>query len=767
MNEKYKKRVPKFLPVGIAMGVLFSASPLAAPLTENKVKADVDTFGTIVTTFGEIYDAFLAEPFAKWLEEIDVKTTYKAFNENIAYKAPTFQKGEFGISAFDYYKNKDFSKKVKIAYANGKVEYKTIKHGEQIRIKDAGTIVDLTPDEPELSKHDILYISQKQLDAGNTGVSLTNFKTYYLQSDNSGRKNELAYKFLQKTFPNAYHNGIPDWGVNQDELFKKLPEEKRILGTITSEPVSKEKIFSLTESDIDNMNYRMDDILTQHKEGQYSSISLKIKTGDSFLRSWEDGRLSKSVGEVPLGRENFKIIPIKKGSNKVILKENLQYIPSALGTQERYKIGPDKVWTLHNTGQNGVFVLQNDKGQYLSVDDSSAKFTDQYNEASFFNADLNRDEWNNWLIDWYPGKENERKKYDINTYEIDEKDPNKRTAKDSHGNVIKNNWVKKGDDQYYAGSDGVFLKDWQEINGKKYYFNPQGFNLVTTNGTEIGGKYYYFNDDGSVKQSTWTEDHYGLHYSDASGTLIEKGLQEIDGKIYYFQNGNANKKEIRLEDQNIILHFSDKGALEKASKLDGKALSDTGTYVTFDEKKLAFEKDGSIRKNGVSKIFMPDAVYTKEIPVIVYYSLEEGPFYTGFKEIDGKKYYFESGKNYNFDAHQTIGGKKYYFNHEGQALLTGFVDINGKTFYMNDKGEMVTGFYDVDGKRYYFQLEDAYGSYYKRGEPLKNGFHLIDGKRYAFSPDGVLYQNFKGYINNHRFGQRYIETNNEGIVTHS
>ncbi|WP_176520539.1 N-acetylmuramoyl-L-alanine amidase family protein [Bacillus thuringiensis] len=740
--------MPKFLPVGIAMGVLFSASPLAGPLTENKVKADVDTFGTIVTTFGAIYDAFLAEPFGKWLEEIDVKNSYAARLENVAYKAPTFQKGEFGISAFSYNKNKDFSKKVKIAYANGKVEYKTIKHGEQIRIKDAGTIVDLTPDEPELSKHDILYISQKQLDEGNTGVSLTNFKTYYLKSDNSGGKNVLADRFEKQAFPYAFlSSGLRDIRYVGVDLFSKLPEEKRILATITSEPVSKEGLFSLTESDINNMNYRMEDILTQHKEGQYSSISVKIKTGDSFLRSWEDGRLSKAVGEIPLGRDHFKIIPIKKGSNKVILRENLQYIPSVLGSEERYHIGPDKVWTLHDTGQNGLFVLQNDKGQYLSVDDSSAKFTDQYNEASFFNANLNKDEWNNWLIDWYPGKENERKKYDIDTYEIDEKDPNKWTAKDSHGNVIKNNWVKKGDNHYYAGSDGVFLKDWQEINSKKYYFNPQRFNLVTTNGTEIGGKYYYFNDDGSVKQSTWTEDQHGLHYSDASGAVIEKGLQEIDGKIYYFQNGNANKKEIRLEDQNIILHFSDKGVLEKASKLNGESL-DNIVVADFEGKKLFFEEGGSPRKIGVSKIYLPR-------PTLVYYSLEDGGYYSGWKEIDGKKYHFKKGGFSTFDTHENIDGKVYYFNQEGQALLTGFDEINGKTFYFNDKGEMVTGFHDIDGKRYYFETS---------GQMVKNKAFYLGQNAYACGPDGVIYQNFKGYINT-LFGQRYIETNNEGIIT--
>ncbi|PDZ70754.1 hypothetical protein [Bacillus pseudomycoides] len=410
MNEKYKKRMPKFLPVGIAMGVLFSASPLASPLTENKVKADVGTFGTVVTTFGSIYDAFLAEPFGKWLEKIDVETTYKAFNENIAYKAPTFKKGEFGISVFDYYKNKDFSKKIKIAYEDGKVEYKTIKHGEQIRIKQAGTMVDITPDEPDIYNHKILYITQEQLDEGITGISLTNFKTYYLRSDNSGGRNELGYKFLKKQFPNAYHNGIRDWGVDENELFKKLPEEKQMLGTITSEPISEGVFYYIADPahyvspHINEIMSRKVDLITNHKDGEYSSLSTKIKGRDGFIRSWDDGRLSKSDGNTPLGRQEFTITPIKKGSNKVFLRDGLKYIPSKLGNDELYIIDPDKVWTLEDAGLFGAFRLKNEKGQYLSVNDGFATFTDDYAISSVFTADLKEDEWNNWLNKWYPGK---------------------------------------------------------------------------------------------------------------------------------------------------------------------------------------------------------------------------------------------------------------------------------------------------------------------------------------------------------------------------
>ncbi|PEI40061.1 hypothetical protein [Bacillus pseudomycoides] len=377
------------------MGILFSANPV----TENRAYADVGTAGTILTTFGNIYDNFLAEPFANFLDEQSAKNQYQDTLENRAYKAPNFEKGVFGISVYDYYKSKDFSKKVKLAYPDGKVEFKTIKHGEQIKVKQVGTMVDLTPDEPDLFKHNIIYITQKNLN-GDAGISLTNWKTFYLKSAPHKPNTPLGLTYITKHWGiNALHATL-----NFDDYFNNLPYEKQVVATITSKPVSKEELFSLTDSDIDHMNYRMPDILTQHKEGEYSSLSTKISTRDGFIRSWEDGRLSKSDGNAPLGREDFTIIPIKKGSNKVLLKENLQYIPSVLGTTERYTISPDKVWTLHDTGLFGIFVLQNDKGQYLSIGDSSSKFTDQYDEASFLHVGLKEEEWFNWLNKWYPGK---------------------------------------------------------------------------------------------------------------------------------------------------------------------------------------------------------------------------------------------------------------------------------------------------------------------------------------------------------------------------
>lgn len=740
MNEKYKKKVPKILPVGIAMGILFSATPLAGPLTENKVKADVDTAATIITTFGSIYDAFLKEPFGNWLEQIDVKSYYYAVHENIAYKAPTFQKGEFSISVFDYYKDKNFSKKVKIAYADGNVEYKTIKHGQQIRIKQAGTIVDLTPDEPSPSKHDILYITQKQLDEGKTGVALATFKTYYLQSDNSGRKNNLAGKYLRETFPNAYlKSGLPDIRVNEDELFKELPKEQQMLATITSEPVGKEVLSNYVTNDSETLadfNNRVVNVVADTN----LILETKISLGHTSLEGADT---------------TYQIIPIQKGSNKVVLKKGSKYLSGKEGNGLQYSdsIGDDEVLELVQIENSAAdllkFNLVNKNGTRLADTKDRKGFTTNNALSSDirFQGKTNN-EIRNWLIDWHPSKVNETKKHEGMTYgglefKADEKDPSIWTAYNS-GKLITNSWIKKQDSHYYADSSGILLKGWQEIEGNTYYFNPRLNDRVSGGGTDtlIDGKYYNFNDDGVLQKSAWKE----LGYSDASGAFIdEDGLKEIDNKIYYFKGSYATTNELRLEDQGVILHFSDKGVLERATDLNGKALNRI-TYVTFNEKQLVFEKDGSIRKNGVSKIFLPGLFDEKDQPVLVYYSFEEGPAYTGWKEIDGKKYHFVGGKHYTFDGHEPIEGKRYYFNQDGEAKLTGFDKVNNKIYYYNDKSEMQTGWQEIDGKWYYF---DESGAAKIGWFQVGGGYHFPDYGYFTYyaKEDGSIYTDTTVEIN--------------------
>ncbi|MGG0649198.1 hypothetical protein ABE083_20530, partial [Bacillus mycoides] len=345
---------------------------------------------TIVTTFGDTYDTFLKEPFVIFLSEESAKNDYTANNENRAYKAPTFNKGEFGISVYDYNKNQNFSKRIKIFYKDGKVEYKTIKHGQQILIKQAGIIVDLNPDASDLYEHDMYYITQKQLDDGNTGIALTNWQTYYLKSDNSGQMNgPLAFKFIRQEFPNIKPGSA---SFDLEKLFHALPEEKRKLATLTSNPVKESDIFSYTSDELAEIKRHKLGVVTQHKNEEYSSIFVKIRNKDNVLRTWEDStNISASSNWIPEDRSIFTIIPIEKGSNKVYIEANATYLTSANG-----EVGVTgfraygQVWTLVNYGFES-FSLKNNHGQYLSVNDTSVCLTDKPDKNTIFAITIQKD----------------------------------------------------------------------------------------------------------------------------------------------------------------------------------------------------------------------------------------------------------------------------------------------------------------------------------------------------------------------------------------
>ncbi|TKI84975.1 cell wall-binding protein, partial [Bacillus wiedmannii] len=276
----------------------------------------------------------------------------------------------------------------------------------------------------------------------------------------------------------------------------------------------------------------------------------------------------------------YQIIPYKKGANKVIVKTGSKYLSGKEGKSLQYSdsIGDDEVFDLVQIGNSYdgkfQFRLNNKNGVSLAGNLNTQQFgTDWSFKSEIRFTGKSNDEINNWLIEWYPGKENERQKYDKIETITDEKDPTKYLAKDSSGNVIKNSWINRGTGYSFADADGVILTGWQDIKGKTYYFSPPYGYMVTGIGSAsyINDKEYHFNDDGVLQRSTWEENRNS--YSDADGVFVKEGLKEIDGKIYYFQNYNVNKKEIRLEDQNTILHFSDKGVLERASRINGEAIN--------------------------------------------------------------------------------------------------------------------------------------------------------------------------------------------------
>ncbi|WP_454659267.1 N-acetylmuramoyl-L-alanine amidase family protein [Bacillus mycoides] len=724
----------KVIPTAAALGILFSVAPIA----ENKASAGIGTVIDIsITVLGALANTYEALGISPEEKDRNPGTRIDVYAENETYQAPSFTSGEFNISMYHTQGDSNFLKPVKVRYPNGRIELHQLRSGQQLKITEAGAIIDLNPNGANVSEHDLLYITQAQLDEGKTGVVINQGQHAFVEK--ASGKNPRFLLPLYKKYADSW---TPDWDVvvkNSDSLFdkiaNKLSDKQKQLITLTSKPVSKDVLDNYVKNEPKaqaDFYDRLSDVLAERTHVLETPIALPFNA---------------------LNHGNpYQIIPYKKGTNKVIVKTGSKYLSGkeGRGLQDSDSLGDDEVFELVQIGNSYdgkfQFRLNNKNGVSLAGNQNVQQFgTDWSFKSEIRFTGKSNNEINNWLIEWYPGKENERQKYDGVKLVADEKDSTKWNAKDSSGNVIKNSWVNQGSGYHFADAEGALLTGWQDIKGKTYYFNPTYGDMVTVSGSEIDGKYYNFNDDGSLQRSTWKGDTY----SDADGVFVKEGLKDIDGKIYYFQNYNVNKKEIRLEDQNIILHFSDKGVLERASRINGEAI-DSDVYASFENKSLVFNKDGSIWKTGINKKGKSQA----------YYSLEDGVFYTGWKMIGDKRYYFINGYNSAFNRYEDIDGKRYYFHEDGSVNKAGFEKIDGKLYHFDNNGVAQTGWQKIDGKDYYFDGSGAakigwfsvgggyhfpyYGhfTYYAKqdGSIYTDTKVEIDGKTYKFDSHG-----HKGY----------------------
>ncbi|EJS10703.1 hypothetical protein IKS_05860 [Bacillus cereus VDM062] len=717
----------KVIPTAAALGILFSVAPIA----ENKASAGIGTVIDIsITVLGAVANTYEALGISPEEKDRNPGTRIDVYAENETYQAPSFTSGEFNISMYHTQGDSNFLKPVKVRYPNGRIEIHQLRSGQQLKITEAGAIVDLNPNGANVSEHDLLYITQAQLDEGKTGVVMNQGQHAFVEK--ASGKNPRFLLPLYKKYADSW---TPDWDVvvkNSDSLFdkiaNKLSDKQKQLITLTSKPVSKDVLDNYVKNEPKaqaDFYDRLSDVLAERTHVLETPIALPFNA---------------------LNHGNpYQIIPYKKGTNKVIVKTGSKYLSGKEGRGLQYSdsLGDDEVFELVQIGNSYdgkfQFRLNNKNGVSLAGNQNVQQFgTDWSFKSEIRFTGKSNNEINNWLIEWYPGKENERQKYDKVETITDEKDPTKYRAKDSSGNVIKNSWINRGTGYSFADAEGALLTGWQEIKGKTYYFTPPYGYMVSGGGTDswIDNKPHHFNADGVLQRSAWRDD---LEYSDASGAFVKDGLKDIDGKIYYFQNFEPNKKELRLEDQDAILHFSDKGVLERVSNLNGEAIN-SRINVLVDNKILAFNKDGSIFKTGINK----------REHMLEYYSLEDGDFYTGWKMIDGKNYYFTNGRNTTFNKHEDIDGKKYYFHEDGSVNKTGFEKIDGKLYHFDNNGVAQTGWQKIDGKDYYF---DESGAAKIGWFSVGGGYHFPYYGHFTYyaKQDGSIYTDTKVEIDGKTF----------------
>ena len=355
---------------------------------------------------------------------------------------------------------------------------------------------------------------------------------------------------------------------------------------------------------------------------------------------------------------------------------------------------------------------------------------------------------------------------------------------DNSGFQAKNAFIKYAGNYYYFDKEGYMLTGRQDIDGKTYFFLPNGVQLRDSI-YQQDGKYYYFGSFGEQYKDGYfvfdvpkegtseTEAKFryfsptgemavgltyaggGLQYFDENG-FQAKGTKYVtpDGKLYFFDKNSGNAYTNRwAEIDGIWYEFNDQGYAQ--AKKGEFYTTDGSTWFYRDA--AGKNVTGALTLDGHDYYFRANGAQVKgefvtENGKISYYTVDNGyKVKDKFFEVNGKWYHADKDGNL-VTGRQTIDHLNYYFNADGSQVKSDFFTLDGgKTwYYAKDNGEIVTGAYSVGGKNYYFKedgsqvkgdfVKNADGSlsYYDKdsGERLNNRFLTTGNNVWYYFKDG-------------------------------
>ncbi|EGX30145.1 glycoside hydrolase family 70 protein [Streptococcus salivarius] len=355
---------------------------------------------------------------------------------------------------------------------------------------------------------------------------------------------------------------------------------------------------------------------------------------------------------------------------------------------------------------------------------------------------------------------------------------------DNSGFQAKNAFIKYAGNYYYFDKEGYMLTGRQDIDGKTYFFLPNGVQLRDSI-YQQDGKYYYFGSFGEQYKDGYfvfdvpkegtseTEAKFryfsptgemavgltyaggGLQYFDENG-FQAKGTKYVtpDGKLYFFDKNSGNAYTNRwAEIDGIWYEFNDQGYAQ--AKKGEFYTTDGSTWFYRDA--AGKNVTGALTLDGHDYYFRANGAQVKgefvtENGKISYYTVDNGyKVKDKFFEVNGKWYHADKDGNLA-TGRQMIDHLNYYFNADGSQVKSDFFTLDGgKTwYYAKDNGEIVTGAYSVGGKNYYFKedgsqvkgdfVKNADGSlsYYDKdsGERLNNRFLTTGNNVWYYFKDG-------------------------------
>ena len=211
-------------------------------------------------------------------------------------------------------------------------------------------------------------------------------------------------------------------------------------------------------------------------------------------------------------------------------------------------------------------------------------------------------------------------------------------------------------------------------------------------------------------------------------------------------------------DQVYIYNLESNGALTDAFYQVIKSTNKTGwvSWVNTGETLWSYLENGRPARNSWQRIngsmYHFDSTGIMETGWCddgtgIRYLNSNGSLVTGWKEIDGRWYFFEDSCGYRLaDVWERIDGRMYHFDSDG-TIHTGWLEDEGGTRYCDADGMLVTGWKEIEGKWYFFESACGYR--------LADVWERIDGRMYHFDSDGTIHT---GWLEDEG-GTRYCDAN--------
>ena len=309
-----------------------------------------------------------------------------------------------------------------------------------------------------------------------------------------------------------------------------------------------------------------------------------------------------------------------------------------------------------------------------------------------------------------------------------------RYFSNANGELYHDMIITFGSDWYYMGADGaamtgtfttkdgrIFEADetglidrnvgWKERDGKRYFYSNTG-ELYRNRIITFGKDWYYMGSDGSAETGIVKASNGNIYYADETGLIRkETGWIEENGKRYF---SNANGE---LYHDMIITFGRDWYYMGD----DGAAM--TGTFTTKDGRIFEADETGLIKRN------------------------------VGWKEINGKRYFYNDSSELYRNMMITFGKDRYYMGADGAAMTGMFKASNGNIYYADETGLIghEAGWIEENGKRYFSNAN---------GEIYRNRFITFGEKKYYMGDDGSVQS---GIIN--AGGEYYYaDPNNDDLI---